>query len=145
MDNGAGGDQPPKIKRAVTASKLENPLLRGLQFYISCSRTFVINFFKDIFRLFFSNPSKAALGGNSTGAGNSRLESRADRRGLKRTVALSGGLGCLGLLSSMTLSCIGRRKALFLVEVFPELRRTSYDRPVGLMPVIRPLVSQDLV
>ena len=76
---------------------------------------------------------------------DSRLESRADRRGLERTVALSGGLGCLELSSSMILSCIGRRKALFLVDIFPELRRTSYDRPVGLMPVIRPLMSQDLV
>jgi len=26
LDNGAGGDQPPKIKRAVTTSKMENPL-----------------------------------------------------------------------------------------------------------------------
>ena len=82
-----------------------------------------------------------ALGGFE----DSLLASRVDRRGLGSTVTLSGGLGCLELSSLKILSLIGRRRTLFLVAVFPELRRTSYDRPVGLIPVIRPLVSQDLV
>lgn len=59
LDNGAGGDQPPKIKRAVTTSKMENPL--------------------------------DALGGNSTGAGNSHIPRGADLTDLEREASLSLG------------------------------------------------------
>jgi hypothetical protein len=91
LDNGAGGDQPPKIKRAVTTSKMENPLLRGLQFYIRSTRFFAFNLFKNFIGLFFSNPSKAALGGNSTGAGNSHIPRGADLTDLEREASLSLG------------------------------------------------------
>lgn len=78
---------------------MENPLLRGLQFYIRSARFFAFNLFKNFIGLFFSNPSKAALGGSSAGAANSHISRGADLTDLEREASLSlGKIGEANLL-----------------------------------------------
>ena len=70
---------------------MDNPLLRGLQFYIHSARYLLYKFLKNIIDFVFSNPSKAALGGNSIGAGNSHIPRGADLTDLEREASLSLG------------------------------------------------------
>ena len=69
---------------------MENPLLRGLQFYIHSAKFCLFKFLKNLLGFVFSNPSKTALGGSSS-TGGSHIPRGTDLTDLEREASLSLG------------------------------------------------------